>query len=51
MAKNEEMPLPLAFSAKFFNLTAENASNSLYLSLLPGNSDSLRGSKSGHGDV
>jgi hypothetical protein len=41
-AENREMPVPMAFSADFFDLRAENPSNSLYLSLLAGNPDSLR---------
>jgi hypothetical protein len=41
-AENREMPVPMAFSADFFDLRAENSSNPLYLSLLAGNPDSLR---------
>jgi hypothetical protein len=41
-AENREMPVPMTFSAEFFDLRAENPPNSLYLSLLAGNPDSLR---------
>jgi hypothetical protein len=40
--KNQEMLMPLAFQQRIPDFPAGNLSNSLYFSLLAGNSDSLR---------
>src|SRR5258706_5042612 len=42
--ENSETPVPSAFQPEVLNFEAENSSNSLYLSLLAGNLDSLSSS-------